>query len=355
MLTPERIKEKVFQTTGRGSYRSEDVDMFMNEVSASYEQMFKENGDLVRKISILAKKVEEYRADEESLKMALLNAQKLADKIVAEAKETAANEVASVKGETDKLRADAAADAQALETNAKNESEAMITKAKEEAEKILADANREAKEILGNINRKVTHESLVYEMIQKEASEFKSKLISMYREHITLINDLPEIVDEQLDAEEAEEAQETVEPVYEEVVVETEETVEEMTETVEDASEQVEEVVEDEAEETEDDTFTEDTDAFVIVDEEAEDFQVVEEVADEEYEPISDEVFKSFEDEASVAEKKSFKIDLSKIDFADDDDYVPAPSKSKFENVGEIEDSDDDSQHMSFKGFFKKK
>ena len=79
MLTPDRIKEKVFPTTGRGSYRSEDVDMFMSEVAASYEQMFKENGDLVRKISILAKKVEEYRADEESLKMALLNAQKLAD------------------------------------------------------------------------------------------------------------------------------------------------------------------------------------------------------------------------------------------------------------------------------------
>ncbi len=355
MLTPERIKEKVFQTTGRGSYRSEDVDMFMSEVVASYEQMFKENGDLVRKISILAKKVEEYRADEESLKMALLNAQKLADKIVAEAKETAENEVASVKGETDKLRADAAADAQALETNAKNESEAMIAKAKEEAERILADANREASDILGNINRKVTHESLVYEMIQKEASEFKSKLIAMYREHITLINDLPEIVDEQLDAEEAaaEEVQETVEPVYEEVVVEAEEEVaEETTETVEEAAE-------------DDIAFTEDTDSFVIVDEETEDFQVAEEtveeepVADEEYEPISDEVFKNFEnaEEAPVAEKKSFKLDLSKIDFADDDDYVPAPSNSMFEKIGELDESDDDdgSQHMSFKGFFKKK
>ena len=92
MLTPDRIKEKTFQTTGRGSYRAEDVDSFLNEVSASYEQMYKENTDLIKKISILAKKVEEYRADEDSLKMALLNAQKLADKIVAEAKETAAAE-----------------------------------------------------------------------------------------------------------------------------------------------------------------------------------------------------------------------------------------------------------------------
>ena len=331
MLTPDRIKEKVFPTTGRGSYRSEDVDMFMSEVAASYEQMFKENGDLVRKISILAKKVEEYRADEESLKMALLNAQKLADKIVAEAKETAANEVASVKGETDKLRADAVADAQALETNAKNESESMIANAQAEADRILADANREANEILGNINRKVTHESLVYEMIQKEASEFKSKLIAMYREHITLINDLPEIVDEQLDAEEAVEESEEI------------------------------------AEENDDVAIVEDEDSFVVVDEEPESEEIVIDdiVADEEaddYEPISDEVFKNFEpaenDKEVYAEKKSFKIDLSKIDFADDDDYIPAPANSLFENVGELNDADDDSNddsHMSFKGFFKKK
>ncbi len=383
MLTPDKIRERVFQTTGRGSYRSDDVDMFMSEVIASFEQMYKENGDLVRKISILAKKVEEYRADEESLKMALFNAQKLADRIVAEAKETAANEVASVKDVTDKLRADAAADAQALETNAKNESEEMIANAKAEAAKILEDANREASDILGNINRKVTHESLVYEMIQKEASEFKSKLIAMYREHITLINDLPEIVDEQLDKQEETVAEETVEEVveetveefvpevaYEEVVMEeVEETVEEEA-LVEDETPAVEEVavveetvVEDAVVVEEEPAVVEDVADFVVVDE----VETVEETPafDEVYsEPISDEIFKNFEDDSEktvvVEKKKSFKLDLSQIDFADENDYVaPAPQEqTAFENYGVIEDIDsgaDDSQPMSFKGFFKKK
>ena len=167
MLTPDKIKEKTFQTTGRGSYRADDVDSFLNEVSASYEQMFRENGDLIKKISILAKKVEEYRADEESLKLALLNAQKLADKIVAEAKETAEKENADVTAQTEKLRADAAAEAEELSAKAKREADAIIESAKAEAEKIVAEANRQSNEILGNINRKVTHESLVYEMIQK--------------------------------------------------------------------------------------------------------------------------------------------------------------------------------------------
>ena len=80
--------------------------------------------------------------------MALLNAQKLADKIVAEAKETAANEVAAVKGETDKLRADAASDAAALELNAKNESEAMLSSARKESAELLANAKADAEKLI---------------------------------------------------------------------------------------------------------------------------------------------------------------------------------------------------------------
>lgn len=335
MLTPERIKERTFQTAGRGSYRAEDVDGFMNEVSASYEQMYKENTDLIKKISILAKKVEEYRADEDSLKMALLNAQKLADKIVAEAKETAANEVASVKAETDKLRADAASDAAALELNAKNESEsllesskkeadAILTNAKEEAERVVNEANATAKEILGGINRKVTKESLVLEMMQKESTMFKQRLVSMYKEHINLINKLPEIVDEELDQKEAEEAVAEVvsEPVTEENIVVIEEPVEAT--VVEEAvvEEPVAEVVEEAVEE-------------IVIEEEKE-------------EPV-------------VIEKPGFAFDINKIDFSDDDDDDFPVKISGFDDLTieedetvSLDDDDDDSQSMSFKNFFKK-
>lgn len=336
MLTPDRIKEKTFQTTGRGSYRAEDVDSFLREVSASYEQMFKENTDLIKKISVFAKKIEEYRADEDSLKMALLNAQKLADKIVAEAKETAEKEVASVKGETDRLRAEAASDAAALELNAKNESEAMLSSArkesdellanaKAEAEKLIEDATKEAKEILGNINRKVTHESLVYEMMQKESTIFKQRLVSMYKEHINLINKLPEIVDEKLDEEAAQEeqAQEVVEAPVEEVVV-----VEEETPVV------VEEVVEETAP--------------VIAEEEI--------VVIEEPQTVVEEA-------PVVQSKPSFSFDINNIDFSDDDEpEIPVSTFEKFEMANNVEapvfeedDDDDNAGSISFKNFFKKK
>lgn len=340
MLTPDKIKEKSFQTTGRGSYRAEDVDNFLNEVSASYEQMFKENGDLIKKISLLAKKVEEYRADEESLKMALLNAQKLADKIVAEAKETAEKENAEINAETARLHEIAEKAAAEAEENAKAEADKIVAEAKAEAEKVLADANRQANDILGNINRKVTHESLVYEMIQKEASEFKSKLVAMYKDHIHLINQLPEIADEKLN-----EVETSVEPEVEETVVDEEPVVieEETPVVVIDEVEEMEEVVEETAEPEE------------IVEE------TVEEVAEETIEVV-EETIEEVEEvaEEPVAVKKPFKLDLSKIDFADDDDFVTEPvapvlAEEVEEDVDADETDDEAPKSISFKNFFKKK
>lgn len=333
MLTPDKIREKSFQTTGRGSYRAEDVDNFLNEVSASYEQMFKENGDLIKKISILAKKVEEYRADEESLKLALLNAQKLADRIVAEAKENAEKDTEDARAEAQKVREDAKVDADEIEAKVKRESDAIIESAKAEAEKIVADANRQSNEILGNINRKVTHETLVYDMVKKEASEFKAKLVAMYKEHINLINQLPEIANEELDkAEPAPVVEEVAEEVVEEEPVVIEETAPVVVEEFEEAIEEtVEEVVEPEAEEAV---------------EETEEVEAVEEPAEEVvYETVEETV-----EEAPA--KKPFKLDLSKIDFADEEASAPAPVVMDTEEVSE--EPQEEKSSISFKNFFKK-
>ena len=336
MLTPDKIREKSFQTTGRGSYRAEDVDNFLNEVSASYEQMFKENGDLIKKISILAKKIEEYRADEESLKLALLNAQKLADRIVAEAKENAEKDTEDARAEATKLREDAKADADEIEAKAKRESDAIIESAKAEAEKIVKDANRQSDEILGNINRKVTHETLVYDMVKKEASEFKSKLVAMYKEHINLINQLPEIANEELDKAEPA-VEEPVEEVVEEVVV-VEETAPVVVEEIEEVEETVEEVAEPEVE-------------IEVVVEETEE-ETVEEAVEE---PAEEVVYETVEEPAveEVPVKKPFKLDLSKIDFADEETSAPAPAVVNVEETVE-EEPQEEKGSISFKNFFKK-
>ena len=351
MLTPDKIKEKQFQSSGRGSYRADDVDTFMNEVSASYEQMFKENGDLIRKISILAKKVEEYRADEESLKLALLNAQKLADQIVAEAKEKAESETAEASAAAEKKISEANAQAEELTVNSKRESAAIVESAKAEAERIITEANKKAEEILGNINRQVTHETLVFDMTKREASEFKSKLVAMYKEHINLINQLPEIVDEQLDAEETSETAPEETAVPEEVAEAPS-----VEDVAEEAVAEIEEIAEPVIEEPEV------TEPEIAVEEEPE---VLEEVS----EPVFEDVYSDSAEQGEAsdetieepAKENAFKLDLSKIDFSDDDEDEPEAAAEPAEparTFGKVQDEDtedDDNGSISFKNFFKKK
>ena len=206
MLTPDAVKSKQFQATGRGAYRADDVDGFFAEVSASYEQMFKENGELIKKISLLANKVEKYKDEEDSLRKALISAQTLADKIVKDAKDSIAGTLENANEDADKIRA-----------AAEDEAKEIIAKAKAEADAVLLQSKKDADEILGAVNRKVMKESLEFEMLQKKAAEFRAHLLGLYKEHLNLINAIPEYVAEEMPQEEAapETAPETAAPAEE--------------------------------------------------------------------------------------------------------------------------------------------
>ena len=188
MLTPEVVKAKEFQASGRGAYRADDVDSFFAEVSASYEQMFKENGELIKKISILANKVEKYKEEEDSIRKVLVSAQTMADKIVKDAETKSQETLGSLEQEAAKKREDA-------EKQAKD----IVEAAKKEAETVILNSKKDADEILGSVNRKVMKESLEFEMLQKKASEFRAHLIATYKEHLNLINQIPEYVEKEME------------------------------------------------------------------------------------------------------------------------------------------------------------
>ena len=89
MLTPANIKNHHFQNAGRGFYKIGEVDDYIDQIVASYELVFRENRELIRKLNILASKIEEYRNDEESIRNAIVNAQRMASKLISDAKSEA--------------------------------------------------------------------------------------------------------------------------------------------------------------------------------------------------------------------------------------------------------------------------
>ena len=149
-MTSKDIASKKFEKAkGFGGYKVDDVEDFMDRVAEYVEQLESEKRDMEKKLAVLADKLEEYRADEDSLRTALLGAQKLGDSVIKESK----------------------------------------TK----AEIILRDANIKAEKIVGDAHLKADEEERRLESVKRSVSEFKKDIIALYRSHLeTIINTIPE-------------------------------------------------------------------------------------------------------------------------------------------------------------------
>ena len=148
MLTIDEIKNISFRKASRsGGYRAEDVDAFIDEVIATFEQQKKEKTNLVHKIDRLATRLEEYREDEETVRNALLTSQKMSD--------------------------------------------ACIKEAREKAAKILRDAEEKSQNMLAEANKSTALEKEKYLRLQADAVDLRNELIELYTKHIKSIDDLP--------------------------------------------------------------------------------------------------------------------------------------------------------------------
>ena len=85
MFTPQEIQEKTFVKAVFGGYDMQTVDEFLEPLTEDYITLYKENAVLKSKMKVLVEKLEEYRAQEQSMRKAILSAQRTADAMVAEA------------------------------------------------------------------------------------------------------------------------------------------------------------------------------------------------------------------------------------------------------------------------------
>lgn len=161
MLTLNDIINASFRKSNFSGYRTDDVDNFIDQVKDSYDSLIRKNVEqkeanerlaedveqLQKKLEVLAGKIEEYRNEEGEIKDALISAQKLGD--------------------------------------------ASIREARHKAEIIIKDANMKAQRILSNADEDLISQSRDFEKLKQTISDFRSKLLSTYKEHLTLIDALP--------------------------------------------------------------------------------------------------------------------------------------------------------------------
>lgn len=150
-MTVQELQNIKFEK-GAFGYRTDDVDSFLEQVVSTLREQEKEKADLEKKIMILADKIEDYRSEEDSLKAALLGAQKMGDSIVRESR----------------------AKAKQIEEEAAVKAEQMLRATQEELENTKYELTR----------------------MKREVSSFKSKMLSLYKSHLESIGLLPDAPEE---------------------------------------------------------------------------------------------------------------------------------------------------------------
>ena len=134
MLTPQEITSKEFGKAVFGGYDMAPVDSFIDAVAKDYADLYKENAVLKNKMKVLVEKIEEYRATEDAMRMALLTAQKMAKEITDEAEKKSRTMLEDAERVTrekiEQYRVEVATE-QAKVESAKRETAAFVTKIKE--------------------------------------------------------------------------------------------------------------------------------------------------------------------------------------------------------------------------------
>lgn len=181
MFTPQEVSEKTFPKSSSFSsgYDLAAVDEFLDTLTEDYTALYKENAALKAKLKILAEKLEEYRATEDTMRSMLLAAQKMAASMTDEAKE---------------------------------KSEKLLAEARSQREQILEEAQNAAAVANRDFQQKTEAARQKLSAAEEAMKDYVAKSLALCRTQMQFLEKLPH---SDLPAQESAEAQETVPPAQE--------------------------------------------------------------------------------------------------------------------------------------------
>ncbi len=145
MIPPHELKNREFTKVLRG-YSSVEVDEHIDFIIEKYTEIYRENDELERKLKLALAEVEALKTDEESIRSALVNAQRASANIIAEANERA---------------------------------DLILRSAKNNCDKIIVDFRNKIKK----------ERDTLYEL-RRTVDKFKTEIFTQYQQHITYLQEI---------------------------------------------------------------------------------------------------------------------------------------------------------------------
>lgn len=146
MLTPLDIENKKFSKQMMSGYSVDEVDEFLDELTADYEKLYKETSEAKNKIEDMQEDMAKYKNIESTLNNTLIMAQ------------TAAEDVKNL--------------------------------AKQQAETILNEAQANARKAVSELEQEITMKQKELEELQKQFDVYKAKMESLLISQLELLKDV---------------------------------------------------------------------------------------------------------------------------------------------------------------------
>ena len=146
MLTPLDIENKKFSKQMMSGYSVDEVDEFLDEITADYEKLYKESAEAKNKIEDMQEDMAKYKNIENTLNNTLIMAQ------------TAADDVKNL--------------------------------AKQQAEAILSEAQANAKQAVTELEQEIALKQKELEDLQKQFDVYKAKMESLLISQLELLKDI---------------------------------------------------------------------------------------------------------------------------------------------------------------------
>lgn len=146
MITPVDLENKEFKKGFRG-YDVDEVEEFLTELMKDYSRIYRENAGMKDKNAILTETIENYKGMEETMRSAIISAQRT--------------------------------------------SEEIIKNAHEQAENIVSDAKIRAREILNDMEAKIQELKREQAEIEGHSSLLRAKLRAVLNTYMGMVEELP--------------------------------------------------------------------------------------------------------------------------------------------------------------------
>lgn len=192
MLTAEDIRNVTF-SKAIGGFKPEEVDVFLDKVEADYIYYERTINEYINKQEDLIKEIDGFKNSQNSINSVLLSAQRLADQMIAEAKEKSAEIVKEAQANINVIKNH--------EKELVGNFELMAQQRKSDLEKdlelMIKETQTKCDAMISAAEDAVAKKQIVFNQLKSEIAKFKEDIFVKYKEHMALLDSIPveDIVD----------------------------------------------------------------------------------------------------------------------------------------------------------------